>query len=205
VARGPWLPAVGDYKQNDVVTDAGSTWRCSAATCAPGGTPSATNAQWELLAAKGDKGDPGNQGEQGIQGIPGPQGERGPQGEKGDTGERGIQGLLGPMGPAGPQGPEGPSGTLASLESLAGLPCDGGQGVTVIAIQAPSVEITCVHQTPPPSPTRIIFVSSTGYTGKLGNTADEAGRVPSSGGVWGGAGGGVQPPDRDLGLAHCGQ
>jgi hypothetical protein len=140
VARGPWLPAVGDYKQNDVVTDAGSTWRCSADTCAPGGAPSATNAQWELLAAKGDKGDPGDQGEQGNQGIPGPQGERGPQGEKGDTGERGIQGL---------PGPPGPPGAISSIDALAGLPCNVGTGAVAVSISSDgSIVLRCLASMP---------------------------------------------------------
>jgi hypothetical protein len=84
VARGAWLASVADYKRNDVVTDAGSTWRCIVTVCGLGNKPAVPNAEWELLAAKGDIG---------------------PQGLKGDTGEQGIQGIRGIQGPAGPAGP----------------------------------------------------------------------------------------------------
>jgi hypothetical protein len=83
MARGAWVASVENYKQNDVVTDGGSTWRCIVTACTLGNKPAMPNAEWELLAAKGETGP------RGLQGIPGPQGEPGPKGDKGDPGGQG--------------------------------------------------------------------------------------------------------------------
>jgi hypothetical protein len=110
-AKGAWDASFAGYRQNDVVAHAGSTWRCIPAACTTGSEPLATNAEWELLAAKGDTGPQGEQGAMGAQGqrgedgaagSAGPQGVQGPQGERGPKGEAGPQGVQGPPGPQGP-------------------------------------------------------------------------------------------------------
>lgn len=53
-ARGAWSAAPNPaYAINDVVTDSGQTWRCTVAPCTIGNEPSATNLEWELMAARG--------------------------------------------------------------------------------------------------------------------------------------------------------
>jgi hypothetical protein len=114
VARGAWLASVEDYSQNDVVTDTGSTWRCIVTACTLGNKPAAPNAEWELLAAKGETGP---QGEEGSPGLGGPKGDTGAQGPKGDKGDPGAPGLL------------------ASFDALSGLPCMRGSRTGFISIQ----------------------------------------------------------------------
>src|SRR5260370_865357 len=135
-ARGPWVAGTTAYAPNDVVTDAGSTWRCKATpACTPGAEPSAaTNIDWELLASKGND---GAQGSQGLQGPPGAQGMTGSQGAAGPAGAQGVTGSQGPMGapgaqgltgltgamgltgPSGPAGPAGPPGAGATPGRIA--------------------------------------------------------------------------------------
>jgi hypothetical protein len=67
-ARSAWNSQTTDYALNDVVTDAGSTWRCKIAACAAGNEPATNPSQWELLAAKGDTGPAGPIGPQGPAG-----------------------------------------------------------------------------------------------------------------------------------------
>jgi hypothetical protein len=84
--RGPWTASTA-YLVADAVSLNGASWIAKAATT--GSTPSAANANWQLLADKG------------AQGSSGPQG---PQGLKGDTGPIGATGAIGPAGPSGPKG-----------------------------------------------------------------------------------------------------
>src|SRR5260370_34355388 len=123
-ARGAWAAVTTDYALNDVVTDAGSTWRCQVIpACTPGAEPSiTTNIDWELLATKGNDGAPGLQGIQGppgAQGVTGSQGAIGPPGAQGPTGLTGAVGLPGPIGPAGPAGTQGPHGAGATPGHIA--------------------------------------------------------------------------------------
>jgi lamin tail-like protein/collagen triple helix repeat protein len=114
-ARGVWDVSISDYVLNDVVADAGSTWRCLIAACTTGNEPK-TNAppEWELLAAKGDVGATGPTGPSGSQGV------------------QGLQGIQGPIGPVGPVGPQGPA--LASFEALSGISCNAGATKGKIAV-----------------------------------------------------------------------
>jgi collagen triple helix repeat protein len=78
-ARGPW-DADTQYDPNDVVTEAGETWRCAVPLCdlkrciteCARGLPLSPKSGWELLAARGADGNPGEQGPPGVQGPPGP-------------------------------------------------------------------------------------------------------------------------------------
>ena len=107
VARGPWDSGVADYRQNDVVTVDGSTWRCIVMACAPANKPIVP--EWEVLAAKGDTG---------------PQGE---QGGMGPEGPKGQDGAVGPPGPQGVQGPKGDPGlSVTVLVEPPGLNCANG-------------------------------------------------------------------------------
>lgn len=105
-ARGAWSDA-DSYVLDDVVTDAGQTWRCLAANCTVGILPTLEiqDPDWELLAAKGADGATGEQGPQG------PTGPTGPAGSNGLNGGPGPAGPTGPTGPTGPAGPTGPTGT----------------------------------------------------------------------------------------------
>lgn len=134
VARGPWSDSVlAQYTLNDVVTESGSSWRCTLnAGCTPGLAPSSSlNTEWEVLAAKGDagpqgpagadgaagpQGPAGPQGSVGPVGATGPMGPAGPQGVPGQDGALGPAGPQGPVGEAGPQGPAGPPGLVAQGE-----------------------------------------------------------------------------------------
>lgn len=130
--RGAWS-GVTAYDVNDVVTNAGSTYRRKVAGTT-GTVPGSDTTNWELLAAKGDTGSTGPtgatgatgptgptgptgltgpagpQGDVGPQGPEGPQGDIGPQGPQGDIGPQGPQGDQGDVGPQGPQGDVGPQG-----------------------------------------------------------------------------------------------
>jgi hypothetical protein len=126
-ARGPWSATI-TYALNDVVTDAGATWRCKVSPgCTPNAEPSTTNPDWELLAAKGNDGAEGPQGATGPAGGLGPQGLQGATGSAGPVGPQGPQGTTGAQGPpgaagaTGPQGPAGPVGGVGLKETKAAL------------------------------------------------------------------------------------
>ncbi len=133
-ARGPWSNATPDYVLNDVVTDAGSTWRCKLVSgdCAAGVEPSDTNTDWELLAAKGANGtaSAGPAGPPGPPGLPGPVGPAGPQGVQGFSGASGPVGPQGLPGPAGPPGP-GAAANLAIVSFSATPTFDAAQGTAM--------------------------------------------------------------------------
>jgi hypothetical protein len=144
VARGEWSIGVKDYKQNDVVTNTGSTWRCLAATCAAGIDPSATNVEWELLAASG------NAGPEGPQGLQGSQGEQGP---------------IGPMGPQGPQGEQGlPSQGLPPSAILLFATCPTDWGAIVPQPIGVSPLVAC-EQHPGPDWDAVPYGAISGETG----------------------------------------
>jgi hypothetical protein len=120
VARGAWLASVEDYSQNDVVTDTGSTWRCIVTACTLGNKPAAPNAEWELLAAKGETGP---QGEQGLPGLTGPGATvqvgtttTVPAGTPASVTNSGASGAA-ILNFAIPQGPKGDPGTGSDLSS----------------------------------------------------------------------------------------
>jgi hypothetical protein len=89
--RGPWN-GTAQYAANDAVSDGGSYWLALAANNAS--QPSATNTNWQQLAAAGAPGAAGIQGSQG------------PAGANGVS----IAGPPGQTGATGPQGPVGPAG-----------------------------------------------------------------------------------------------
>ncbi len=119
--RGAWSSSAS-YALKDAVTDGGQFWLAIVANS--NSKPSATNPNWQLLAAQGSTGATGPMGPQGIQGPIGPTGAQGPkgntgatgaagaQGPKGDTGATGTTGATGAAGPQGPQGPLGPQGPV---------------------------------------------------------------------------------------------
>jgi hypothetical protein len=88
-ARGAWSAAT-NYVQDDVVTEAGQTWRCQITDCVVGNLPASTNPEWELLAARGADGATGAAGPQGPTGPTGPQGTQGPTGATGAQGPTGA-------------------------------------------------------------------------------------------------------------------
>ncbi|MGK0682900.1 DNRLRE domain-containing protein [Methylococcus sp. S1M] len=147
VARGPWSDSVlAQYMLNDVVTESGSSWRCTLnAGCTSGLAPSSSlNTEWEVLAAKGDagpqgpagadgaagpQGPAGPQGSVGPVGATGPMGPAGPQGVPGQDGAPGSVGPQGPVGETGPQGPPGPAGApgpITNIHPYSLLPTSGG-------------------------------------------------------------------------------
>jgi len=139
VNRGAWNGTTA-YNANDAVTDAGSYWL--AIYTNTNSEPSATNTNWQQVAAAGA---PGAAGPAGLQGPVGPQGQTGatgaqgaigltgatgttgPQGQSGATGAQGApgatgaQGPIGPQGLAGPQGPQGQAGPQGT-QGLMGIP-----------------------------------------------------------------------------------
>jgi len=89
------------YAVDDVLTNAGSSYRVNVAHTSGA---SFSTANLEAWATKGDQGVQGTQGTQGLQGDVGP---AGPKGDKGDTGNVGPKGDQGNVGPAGEQGIQG--------------------------------------------------------------------------------------------------
>ncbi len=132
VPRGAWSPS-NSYAVNDLVTDAGSSWRAKVAVAVGGLNPS-DGPTWELFAASGDANGPqGPQGTQGTQGATGPQGAdgaqgtAGAQGTQGATGTQGAEGAQGATGAAGGVGPQGATGGTGSQGATGGA---GPQGAT---------------------------------------------------------------------------
>ncbi len=98
--RGAWAPSTA-YAVDDVLTNAGSSYRVNVAHTSGA---SFSTANLEAWATKGDQGIQGTQGTQGPQGEVGPAGAKG---DKGDTGNVGPKGDIGNTGPAGEQGIQG--------------------------------------------------------------------------------------------------
>ena len=122
-----------------------------------------TPISWNITGPPGPQGPAGPAGPRGLVGATGPAGPIGPKGNKGDKGDqgiqgiRGLQGLKGDKGDKGDQGPTGPAGTVSQ------------EVLDVICQQATSSGIW-------PCPSfcdcyKIVFVSSTTYTGDLGGLA----------------------------------
>ena len=88
---GPWSQSEGFYKQNDVVTNNGSTFVCYVAQCFAEYAPDQRPSEWSLMAPAGATGPAG------------------PAGATGATGATGAQGPPGAPGAPGQQGPPGPS------------------------------------------------------------------------------------------------
>jgi hypothetical protein len=144
-ARGAWS-STKTYVENDVVTQAGATWRAKATDVTnKNKTPTANTDFWEKLAAKGAAGaagPTGPQGETGATGATGPKGETGatgpigPQGlpgvdgTPGIPGEQGPRGLTGATGPAGPTGATGPRGTTGATGATGPRGATGATGAT---------------------------------------------------------------------------
>ena len=125
ISRGAWSVApVPGYTKDDIVTYGAQTWRCQLAGCTSGVVPSDSNAEWELLAAKGQDGTIGPVGPAGPTGAPGP------QGPKGDAGTTGATGPAGPTGPQGPQGVAGPTGPKGDIGATGPAGLQGPKGDT---------------------------------------------------------------------------
>ena len=141
ISRGAWsaTPDPG-YTKDNIVTVGGQTWRCQLAACTSGIQPSASNSEWELLAAKGQDGAAGPTGPTGPTGATGPQGpigpSGGPQGPPGPTGPQGpagptgLTGAQGPQGIAGPTGPKGDTGLTGAAGPTGPTGTQGLPGAT---------------------------------------------------------------------------
>ncbi|MGW6282090.1 collagen-like triple helix repeat-containing protein [Kribbella sp. NPDC055071] len=88
--RGEWAAGT-KYKPRDAVAFQGSSYVAIFGTT--GSQP--PNANWMLLAGKGDPGTVGATGPKGDQGDQGVQGQPGLKGDKGDTGPQGAPGISG--------------------------------------------------------------------------------------------------------------
>ncbi|WP_304610562.1 hypothetical protein [Oryzibacter oryziterrae] len=152
--RGSWS-STNTYVENDVVTQAGATWRAKATDAVnKNKTPTSSGDFWEKLAAKGNtgatgpagpkgdkgntgatgpagpKGDTGATGPIGPQGLPGTDGTPGTPGEQGPRGATGATGLTGPAGPRGETGATGPRGATGSQGATGPRGPAGPQGPT---------------------------------------------------------------------------
>ena len=103
--RGEW-DGTTQYRENDVVTEAGSAFVARGDNVAvdPATAAQVSGGLWALMAAKGDVGPTGPQGEQGPQGLVGPAGPQGATGAQGPQGPAGAPGATGPTGPSGTTG-----------------------------------------------------------------------------------------------------
>jgi hypothetical protein len=99
--RGAWT-AAAIYQKDDAVSENGSAWVAISGNTAS--TPVIGNANWNLLAEKGNPGPVGPKGETGASGLIGPTGPAGSQGIPGTAGAQGPAGATGAIGPAGPRG-----------------------------------------------------------------------------------------------------
>jgi len=123
VWRGEWSP-LGGYFQGNAVLYLGSAYIAASDVNVSGAAffPTASGANWALLASRGAVGPTGAQGIQGNQGFLGP---TGPTGAQGPTGPTGSQGNLGPTGATGPQGLS--INFLGTVPNQSGLPSSGNQ------------------------------------------------------------------------------
>ena len=109
---------------------------------------------------QGPKGDPGLTGATGLKGDTGPVGPQGLQGPKGDPGLTGATGLKGDTGPMGPAG-------IADIYALNGTPCTSANGANSTLVIVPAPDGTVTMKCPVPG-SKVVFLSSIGYTGNLG-------------------------------------
>jgi hypothetical protein len=178
VNRGPWNLATA-YKASDAVTDNGSYWLAKFDNNSS--EPSATNSNWQQLAAAGTAGaagaagaagPTGPKGDTGATGATGAAGPAGPQGPKGDPGVPGSAGVTGPAGPSGPIGPQGPTGPPGSQNpnrvfdtSVNGFNLLAGAPVAVVTLDLPG-------SSSPTIPVNNWVVAKLWILGGLTNVAD---------------------------------
>jgi hypothetical protein len=101
IPRGAWV-SNRSYAANDVVTEAGSSWRALRPNL---NRRPIAGADWQLFASRG------------ATGATGPAGPAGPAGAVGPQGAAGVDGVAGPAGPVGPKGDEGMSARSAQRET----------------------------------------------------------------------------------------
>jgi hypothetical protein len=125
------------------------------------------------IGAVGPEGPQGPQGQVGPIGPGGPPGPQGEQGPIGLTGPQGPQGLQGPQGDVGPQGIQGPPGTPGPAGADGVSPPDRTAELCALYLQLRNKGIIDLQSVPVfCGPTeRVIFVTSTAYTGDLGGLA----------------------------------
>ncbi len=134
----------------------------------------------------GPKGDKGDKGDPGATGAAGANGENGPMGETGAQGAQGIQGIQGPQGQKGPKGETGDPGAAgaSSLVKVTNLSVNdpgckyGGIRIDVgvdanrnNVLDDGEISQTTNVCTPAGQRERVVFVTSTSYTGNLGGLA----------------------------------
>ena len=124
--RGTWL-STSNYVVSDAVSYNGSSW--TARSASTGSAPAPSNANWDLVAQKGDLGATGAIGPQGGPGVAGSQGIQGAQGVPGPKGDPGIQGLPGPKGDPGVQGIAGVKGDTGLVGSKGDPGVQGVPGI----------------------------------------------------------------------------
>ena len=140
--RSVWSSTV-NYAVNDAVTDGGQFWWALVANT--GSEPSATNANWQLLAAKGSAGTPGAQGPPGMS-VQGPAGPQGPAGAPGGIGPAGAPGGIGPAGAPGGIGPAGAPGGIGPAGAIGPPGLDTTNLVNAETSRAQSAESTLKQQ-----------------------------------------------------------
>ncbi len=139
-----------------------------------------------IAGEQGVHGEQGLTGEQGLQGIQGITGEQGLHGEQGLMGEQGVQGIQGSQGTAGEQGPPG-ADEYDRIVAICDLYVLTGMTLPVFCPADPADEYEpfaaiCelyvqTGNTPPEfcntsvETGKVVFASSSTYTGNLGGAA----------------------------------